>query len=216
MLTREKIVEAGLAIVDEQGQERLTMRGLAQRLGVTATAIYHYVEGRDELLEAILDHVCAAIVADADDSGDWRHRLSSLLESLIEHSMTHPAASVWAITSYARQEPMLRLHEAILATLDDAGFPPREAVRIKGILLRFCVGHLVLHESAPGHEWRTLPKDRFPHYRAAGPALDVSRPAEVFTSGLTLLITGLAEPTRGNPSTPQAPELESGERVGGS
>ena len=54
MLTRERIVEAGLAIVDEQGHERLTMRGLAQRLGVTATAIYHYVDGRDDLLEAIL------------------------------------------------------------------------------------------------------------------------------------------------------------------
>ncbi len=199
MLTRERIIEEGLAIVDEQGQEHLTMRGLAQRLGVTATAIYHYVDGRDELLEAILDHVCATIVASADHTGDWQHRLSSLLESLIEHSMTHPSASAWAITSYARKEPMLRLHEAILATLADAGFPPPEAVRIKGILLRFCVGHLVLHESAPGHEWRTLPQDRFPHYRAAGPALDASRPADVFATGLALLIAALPESTRDRP-----------------
>jgi TetR/AcrR family transcriptional regulator, tetracycline repressor protein len=197
MLTRERIVEAGLGIVDEFGPERLTMRGLAQRLGVTATAIYHYVDGRDDLLEAILDQVCETIVANADQTGSWRRRLASLLESLVEQSMTHPSASVWAITSYARQEPMLRLHEAILATLADAGFPPREAVRIKGILLRFCVGHLVLHESAPGHDWRALPKDRFPHYRASGPALDRSDPADVFATGLATLITALPQPPSG-------------------
>ena len=191
MLRRDSIIEAGLAIVDEVGPERLTMRGLADRLGVTATAIYHYFAGRDDLLEAILDRICTAIVADADPAGDWRRRLGSLLHSLVEHSMAHPAASVWAITTYARREPMLQLHEAMLAVLDEAGFPPEEAVRTKGILLRFCVGHLVLHEAAAGPGWQSVSPDRFPRYRAAGPALEATDPAALFTTGLTALLDAL-------------------------
>ena len=92
------------------------------------------------------------------------------------------------------------------------GFSPREAVRIKGILLRLCVGHLALHESAPGHEWRNLPRDRFPHYRAAGPALDASRPADVFASGLALLIAAVEESTPSAAAT-RAAVLEVGEEV---
>lgn len=205
MLTRDSIIDAGLAIVDEQGQERLTMRGLAERLGVTAAAIYHYFDGRDDLLEAILDTVCAAIVGDADRTGDWRQRLDSLLHALVEHSMGHPAASVWAITTYARQTPMLRLHEAMLEVLDDAGFAPEEAVRIKGILLRFCVGHLVLHDATPGHQWRKLPKGSFPRYRAAGPALDASDPADVFTTGLAALLMAWSNPSPPASDPRQAP-----------
>src|SRR6266508_4254417 len=47
VLTPDKILDAALELVDATGPDGLTMRRLADRLGVTATAIYHYFDGRD-------------------------------------------------------------------------------------------------------------------------------------------------------------------------
>jgi AcrR family transcriptional regulator len=192
MLTAGKILDAALALVDEGGVENLTMRRLAERLDVSATAIYHYFDGRDALLQALMDRVCAQIVSTAPASGSWDERLRGMLTAMVEYALAHPRAATWAIIAYARRPPMLRLHEAILMVLADAGFSPDASVHVKGALLRFCVGHITLNESAQGHEWRRLPKTSFPHYRATGPALDAFDPAAHFRIGLDALLAGLA------------------------
>src|SRR5947207_7358841 len=99
MLSREKIIDAGLQLVDDAGPQGMTMRRLAQRLDVTATALYHYFQDRDELLEAIVDHVSARIVADAESTGDWAGQLRALLSALVEHALSHPSAVAWAIST---------------------------------------------------------------------------------------------------------------------
>jgi AcrR family transcriptional regulator len=169
----------------------MTMRRLAERLDVTATAIYHYFDGRDAILEALMDRVCARIVSEASTDGTWEERLRVLLTVMVEGAVAHPQASAWAIKAYARRPPMLRLHEAILAVLFEAGFTPEAAVHVKGALLRFCIGHISLNEAQPGHEWRRLPKTSLPHYRATGPALDAFDPAAHFRIGLDALLAGL-------------------------
>jgi AcrR family transcriptional regulator len=192
MLSSDKILDAALELVDAAGPENLTMRRLAERLGVTATAIYHYFDGREAILEALVDRVCVVIVADAPRVGSWQGRLRALLTAMVDAAIAHPTASAWAITAYARRPPMLRLHEAILVILDDAGFSPEAAVHVKGALLRFCIGHLALHEAAPGHEWRRLSRRAYPRYRATGPALDTFDEAEHFRVGLGALLKGLS------------------------
>jgi AcrR family transcriptional regulator len=96
MLTRDKILSAGLEIVDREGPQSLTMRRLAQRLEVTATAIYHYFDGREEVLGAIVDHVCAAIVAETPQDGElensdpaqqFRAGLDALLAGLADRKV---------------------------------------------------------------------------------------------------------------------------------
>ena len=60
-LSRERIVDAALRIVKRDGFDRLTMRSLADELGVTAMAAYYYVDNKDQLLEWVAD----AIIEDA-------------------------------------------------------------------------------------------------------------------------------------------------------
>jgi AcrR family transcriptional regulator len=191
VLSREAILDAALDLVDEVGPGNLTMRGLAQRLGVTAAAIYYYFDGRDQLVEALLDEVCLRIVARYERVGSWQDQLCDLLRAMVDHAVAHPTASMWAVTTYARQPPMLRLHEAILEILGDAGFDPETATQIKGAALRFCIGHLAMSEARPGHAWRQVSKRSFPRYYASGPALDRFDPAEHFELGLRALLRGL-------------------------
>jgi AcrR family transcriptional regulator len=191
-LNREAILRAGLELVDEGGSAQLTMRALAQKLGVTATALYYYFDGRDALFEALVDHVCRSIVAAAPDDGPWADRLRALLDALVAEGVRHRSVLALTITEYGKREPVLRIHEAILAILADGGFAMDAAVYVKGAVMRFCVGHLIFTDVAPGLDWRDLAADEFPRYRAAGAVHDGFDPAREFRLGLDALLDGIA------------------------
>lgn len=76
-LTRGRIVEAAVALLDEGGAEALTMRRLARRLAVTSTALYWHVRTKDDVLDLALDHVFAEVdLPGASD--DWRDDVRAL------------------------------------------------------------------------------------------------------------------------------------------
>lgn len=75
-LTEEEVVEAALSLIEAEGTDRLTMRRLADELGVTPMAIYHYVSSKDQLVGMVADTVLAEIRVDG--TGSWT-------ESLLEH-----------------------------------------------------------------------------------------------------------------------------------
>jgi AcrR family transcriptional regulator len=56
-LSRDRILEAALALVDEHGIEALTMRKLGQALGFEAMSLYNYVASKDDVIDGILDLV---------------------------------------------------------------------------------------------------------------------------------------------------------------
>jgi AcrR family transcriptional regulator len=171
-LSRERITEAGLRLIDRDGPPALTMRALAVELSVTPTAIYYYFPGREAVLEGIVDHLAAGIVAASHTEGDWREQLQVLLSAMAGQSSAHPATVAWVITEYAHRPPVLRIYERILAILLGAGFRPGDAARIKGIVLRFCAGHMILDATAPD-------ESRIDH-------------AELLRLGLDVILSGLA------------------------
>src|ERR671912_2618227 len=66
-LSRGVIVEEAIAVIDEQGLTALTMRSLGARLGVEAMALYRYVNGREDLLEGVVDDLVDRIPLQPDD-----------------------------------------------------------------------------------------------------------------------------------------------------
>lgn len=192
LLSREKIAAAGLALVNEGGPQNLTMRRLAERLGVTATALYHHVDDRQQLLDLIADELCAEIVAELPAEGRWTDRLRTVLWHWHEKVAQHPVALSWAMVEYATRPPVLRFHEAVMEVLDDAGFDVDAALHVKGALMRYCLGHLMVDELRTGKDWHGVPESAFPHYRAAVPASERFDPAEQFRIGIDALLAGLA------------------------
>lgn len=193
MLSRDSILDAGLALLDEGGPEALSMRRLARRLGVTATAIYYHYAGRDELLDSIVDRVCGRILAPVPTEGPWDERLRVLMESLVDEAAAHPAVATWTITHYARRPPVLRIHERILAVLHDGGVDPDTAMQIKGALLRLAVGHLTLRTADPGPPWRELPEREFPAHWTAGAAIDRFDSERNYRDAVDAILAGFAQ-----------------------
>ena len=70
-LSKEKVIDAALDLADEAGVTSLTMRKLADKLGVEAMSIYYHVANKNEILDAILDAIFSEIELPSPDDTDW-------------------------------------------------------------------------------------------------------------------------------------------------
>jgi AcrR family transcriptional regulator len=120
-LSRERVLRVAVQIADKNGIESLTMRNLAQRLGVEAMTLYHYVANKDDILKDIVDLVVSEIEVPSE-GGNWRAALRRSASSAHQVLLRHP----WACSlmmSPARIGPArLRYMESLLGRLREAGF----------------------------------------------------------------------------------------------
>ena len=120
-LSTERVLRAAIPIADKRGIEALTMRNLAEELGVEAMTLYYYVAKKDEIVNGILDLVVGEIEVPSS-GGDWKTALRRSAISAHEVLLRHP----WACSlmmSPARIGPArLRYMESLLGRLREAGF----------------------------------------------------------------------------------------------
>jgi len=88
-LSRAGIIEAALHIADSESLDAVTMRRVAATLDTSASALYVYIQGREDLLDAMFDHVMAAVAQAAIPAGTWRERLSWLLIKSVQAASGH-------------------------------------------------------------------------------------------------------------------------------
>jgi AcrR family transcriptional regulator len=88
-LSRAAIIDAGLQVADGEGLEAVTMRRVASTLDTSASALYVYIRGRQDLLDAMFDHVMAAVAEAARPGGTWQERLGWLLITSVEAAGGH-------------------------------------------------------------------------------------------------------------------------------
>ncbi|GIJ09729.1 TetR/AcrR family transcriptional regulator [Micromonospora andamanensis] len=90
-LTRERIVGAAVDLLDEHGTEGLTMRSLAQRLDVTATALYWHVKTKEDVLDLAVDEIFGDVPV-PDVSDDWQEDVRVLVRAWRGTMLRHPWA----------------------------------------------------------------------------------------------------------------------------
>jgi AcrR family transcriptional regulator len=98
-LSRTAIVEAALAVADADGLDAVSMRRIAEELDTGASALYVYVDNRDDLLDAMFDHVMAGVAVAGLPAGDWRQRLAWLLLQAITAASGHGGLARVALTT---------------------------------------------------------------------------------------------------------------------
>ena len=162
-LDRDRILQAAISFIDEQGLASLTMRRLGASLGVEAMALYRYVPGREDLLDAVVDEVVETLWDDEDgddvyigDHNGWQDYLVRLAHGMRRIALAHPAvfpliASRPPAAPWVRP-PLrsLRLVESFLGTLAEAGFSDQAAVAAYRAYSSFLLGHLLLEVTQIG------------------------------------------------------------------
>lgn len=138
-LDRESIVDATRGLLDSEGAEQLTMRRLADTLGVRPMALYHHFRNKDELLNSIVESVFGEIYLPVP-SGDWRAELAARSRSLRAVLTAHPWAPPFMETRTNPGSVLLKHHEATLETMRRSGFSVRAAAHSYAILDAFVYG----------------------------------------------------------------------------
>lgn len=147
-LTRESVVAQAVGVADRSGIEALTMRALARDLGVEAMSLYHHVANKEQLLDAIVDRVYAEVEPPIV-GGDWRAGMRARALSLRAALRRHP----WALPLMeSRRSPgpaTLAYHEATLACLRAAAFPPRLVAHAAAVVDAFVYGFVLQETTLP-------------------------------------------------------------------
>nr|MDT0658096.1 TetR/AcrR family transcriptional regulator C-terminal domain-containing protein [Micromonospora sp. DSM 115978] len=137
-LTRERIIDAAVALLDEEGNDGLTMRRLAQRLAVTPTALYWHVSTKDDVLDLALDRIFVEVRL-PDGGGDWRDDVRALTYAWRAVMLRHP----WAPGLIGR--PMLGPNvlartEALQSALVRGGFTGVQLATVTRTLANYVIG----------------------------------------------------------------------------
>jgi TetR/AcrR family transcriptional regulator, tetracycline repressor protein len=159
-LSRDAILEAAIEYVDTHGLGALTMRRLGEVLGVEAMSIYHHVNGREDLLEGIVDRIVSGVrVPPYEPLGPadgWQTFLQHVAHAVRQIAVDHPALFPLIATrppSAPWLRPPLRsldLVEDFLAGLVERGVDDGDAVEVYKVFASFLLGHLLLEVAEQG------------------------------------------------------------------
>ncbi|MFJ3792341.1 TetR/AcrR family transcriptional regulator C-terminal domain-containing protein [Kitasatospora sp. NPDC090091] len=161
LLSRESIARAALDTVDEQGADGLTMRAVADRLGVKAASLYNHVSGKDELIDGLAELVNAEIDLGplapaagragaggsagtgtgvgrsggaADRGNDWRAGVAAYARGYRAAFLRHPHTIALLARRRVGAERQLLGYDTLLAALGRAGLTPADAAEAAAAL----------------------------------------------------------------------------------
>ncbi len=218
-LSRDRIVEEAVALLDEEGADRLTMRRLAERLGTGSTTLYWHLKTKDDVLDLALDAIFAAVEIPGDDGGHWRAAVTTLISGWRAVLLEHP----WSAALLGR--PMLGPNvlarsEFLYATLVKAGVVEPHLTAAAYGLSNYVIGSALMQatwtargQQAVGQAAREqfqAKSDRYPVLAAHGPLVADGDWDTSFAIGLDWLLDGIQAGTATGeaPKRPKRPEEE--------
>ncbi|MEN3269558.1 TetR/AcrR family transcriptional regulator [Pseudonocardia sp.] len=147
-LNRERALSTAVALADAAGLGSLSMRKLAQELGVEAMSLYHHVANKEDILDGMVDVVFAEIELPSDGT-EWKTAMRQRAESARAALTRHP----WAISIMdSRSSPgpaTLRHHDAVIGSCRKAGFSVKMAAHAFSLIDSYIYGFVLQEVNLP-------------------------------------------------------------------
>jgi AcrR family transcriptional regulator len=199
-LSRKVLVREALALLDSEGLDALTMRNLADRLGVVPNALYRHVKDKDDLLNGVLDEAVASVPLPPGHLG-WDDGLVALATAIRATMLEHPAITSLVVSRPSLGPASLAIGEYGFGVMLEAGFTPRLAERSLNLILTYTLGFVAL-EVPRIHQpvvtlkeleaaYDQLPADLLPHTATVRPIPGRIIDEEQFAFGLTQIVAGV-------------------------
>ena len=171
-LTREKILDAGIAFVDEHGIAALSTRRLGAALGVQGMTLYYYVPNKAALLDGMVERLLQRSVGELRPGADtpWADAMRDMAWALRATLLAHPGMLTVIATRPADTPESIGLLESGLAVLRGQGVPLGLAMDIINAVTVFVIGHTLAEVGqTPGYEGTEPDTDSFTVDPAAYP-----------------------------------------------
>ena len=120
-LSRERVLRAAIDLADARGIESLTMRRLAQELGVEAMTLYYHVANKDEIVNGIVEMVVGEFELPPPEA-DWKAAVRTMAISAHQVLLRHPWAASLVLSSSGVSGSRLKYMDSLLGSLRRAGF----------------------------------------------------------------------------------------------
>lgn len=205
-LTRTHIIHTAIDLADRDGIDSLSMRRLADQLGVKAMSLYHHVSNKETMLNGIVDEVFSRIML-PDNSMGWQEAMRRRAHSARAVLIVHP----WAVGLLdSRQVPgpaTLSHHDAVIGCLRQAGFSLELTAHAFSALDSYIYGFVLQEAALPfdsaqelgelaGQIFADMPTNAYPAFTELA-MHHVSNPdyayANEFDFGLELILEGLQQ-----------------------
>ena len=152
-LSREALVARALEIGTAEGLDAVSLRRLAQELGVTPMALYRHVRDKQDLINAMTEAVLEGIdpTVGLESGMTWAEQMRLVLDNYKQQLDARPLALPLSIAYNGLGPPSFwRVLEQLLTILLDAGFGRREAIILIRMISNLLAGYLLLlQQGAP-------------------------------------------------------------------
>ena len=203
-LTRQRVLEAALHLIDREGLEGFSMRKLGAMLGVEAMSLYNHVESKRALFDGVIELLIVQApytekpdVTPCEELWAFAHAFRDILRA-------HPRVLPLVATSPLRTPATLAILDRLLETVHRAQITGVQAIYALQCLVGFIVGHTLLGTGTPpvaGLEpgpngpmvWRQFPAEHYPTLHALLPEIAQWNPDHEFDFGLQALFQSMFE-----------------------
>ncbi|AUI58514.1 TetR/AcrR family transcriptional regulator [Amycolatopsis sp. BJA-103] len=207
-LSRERIVEAAIALLDADGESGLTFKTLTERLSTGAGAIYWHVPNKGELLNAATTSVIAGALA-TEPAGSPQDEIRAIALGLFDAIVRHPWLSPQLAVQFSRSpwgSVTPRIFETLGQRVSALGVPEATWFTATSALMHYIFGAAgqnaanarvlvevdraeFLHAAASA--WENLDSDRFPFMKSIADQVREHDDREQFLTGIDLILTGI-------------------------
>jgi AcrR family transcriptional regulator len=204
-LTRDRIVDAAMHVMDTEGLEAVSMRRVAREVGVEAMSLYNHVEDKDDLLQAVCDRIMVAFEF-PEETDDWVETCKAAARSWRKVLRAHPdVMRLFAETHGPSPSSLesLKPTEFALRLLRNGGLSDRDTVQAFHVFGGYIQGFVMMEngsiQKSQGEQGAfnipesELPTDAFPVLRAVHGYFADCSADEQFEFGLDLLLRGLRD-----------------------
>jgi len=205
-LSKERIVEAAIDILDADGENALTFRALAARLATGSGAIYWHVANKSDLLAATTDDIIAGVITDVGGDAEPREAIRAIAIGLFETIDAHP----WVGAQLAREPlrtAMLQIFERVGELIQVLGVPEGAQFDAASALVTYILGaagqnaanaRLLPRETdrsaflaTVAAQWTQLDAAQYPFVRQMATRLAEHDDGEQFLAGIDLILAGV-------------------------
>jgi AcrR family transcriptional regulator len=205
-LSRESIARAALDLVDREGADSLTLRRVAESLGVGAMSLYTYVDDKEALIRDVVALLLAEVEIPESCDEPWEDCIIAGARSLREMALRHPHAFPFVAFADYGQWPLSTYAQRVDQALLGQGVPEELLPLLASMLDAFSTGFLMLETKALTRSVSAADTLFSDESHAPAPTYALKHPDEAYEQGITLIVAGLKATCPAAEAAPTSPD----------
>jgi AcrR family transcriptional regulator len=137
---QQEIIDAAMAIADQGGLDAVSMRTVAEQVGVTPMALYRHFNSKLALLDGMVERLVTSLLPERP-AGTWDEQLTALAHAYRGLAQRHPWSAQLLFSRPSVTPDAIRVTEFIYAALRQAGVPEPQVGRLERLVTTFVIGY---------------------------------------------------------------------------